>query len=82
MDKSDETITFPDCPHVKSLFFQPQCSSTIKDEKVQEHVDRYYEYLPWMQRGVDIVWARKGEEKFGVYKLVKLEEVWLTDLMT
>ena len=66
MDESDETVTFHNCPDVKSLFFQPQHSSTIKldksiDEMVQEHVDRYDEYLPWEQRGL----ALYGREKEG-----------------
>ena len=64
VDKSDETVTFPNCPYVKSLFFQPQHSSTIKldksiDEKVQEHVDRYDEKLPWVQRGLALYWREK-----------------------
>ena len=38
--------------------------STIKldksiDEKVQEHADRYDEYLPWVQRGLTL----HGREK-------------------
>ena len=57
-------MIFPNCPDVTSLFFQPQCSSTIKldksiDEKVQEHADRYDEYLPWVQRGLTL----HGREK-------------------
>ena len=88
VDKSDKTVTFPNCPNVASLFFQPWRSSTIKldksiDEKVQEHVYRYDEYLPWAQRGL----ALYGREKEGrslvyVYVFVKLEDVWLNDLMT
>ena len=88
MDKSDEIVTFPIYPDVESLFFQPQRSSTIKvnkcmDEKVQEHVDRYDEYLPRAQRGLTLC----GREKEGrcsvyVYILVKLEDVCLNDLMT
>ena len=57
-------MIFPNCPDVTSLFFQPQRSSTIKldksiDEKVQEHADRYDEYLPWVQRGLTM----HGREK-------------------
>ena len=67
MDKSDETVTFPNCPDVESQLFQPQRSSTIKqnksiDEKVQEHVDQYDEYLPRAQRGLTLC----GREKEGI----------------
>ena len=88
VDKSDETVTFPNCPDVKSQFFQPQRSSTIKldksiDEKVQEHVDRYDEYLPRAQRGLTLYGREKeGRSLVYVYILVKLEDVWLNDLMT
>ena len=33
VDKSYETVTFPNCPDVKSLFFQYQRLSTIKPGK-------------------------------------------------
>ena len=77
MDKSDEIVTFPIYPDVESLFFQPQRSSTIKvdksiNEKVQEHVDRYDEYLPRAQRGLTLYGREKEErsDKFGAAGLV------------
>ena len=50
VDQSNTTVTFPDCPDVATEFFQPQWTITRKpeksiDEKVQEHIDRYDEYL-------------------------------------
>ena len=53
------------------------------DEKVQEHVDRYDEYLPRAQRGLTLYGREKIERSLVyIYILVKLEDVWLNDLMT
>ena len=59
VDQSDTTVTFPNCPDIAREFFQPQRTSTKKpdksiNEKVQEHMDRYDEYMRKQQRGVTI----------------------------
>ena len=71
MDKSDGTVTFPNCPDAKSLFFHPQRSSTMKqdkyvDIKMQGHVDQYDEYLPRAQRGLTLC-GREKEGRSSVY---------------